>query len=66
MPDSGGSSSLGNTRAGVLVNMTATWALGDGVALFVEGRNLGNARYEPTSGYVVPSRSALVGARARF
>lgn len=66
VPDSGGPASLGNTRAGMLVNMTATWALGEGLALFIEGRNLGNARYEPTSGYVVPSRSALVGARARF
>lgn len=64
--DSGGSGGAGNTPSGVLVNLTATWQLGDGVALFAEGRNLGNARYEPTSGYAIPSRSALVGTRVMF
>jgi vitamin B12 transporter len=66
VPDSGGFGGTGNTPSGVLVNLTATWAVADGVALFVEGRNLGNARYEPTSGYVIPSRSALLGTRVTF
>lgn len=66
VPASGGFGSAGNTPSGVLVNLTATWQVGDGVALFVEGRNLGNARFEPTSGYAIPSRSALLGARVRF
>ena len=64
--DSGGSGGSGNTPSGVLVNLTVSWAAGDGVTLFVEGRNLGNARYEPTSGYAIPSRSALVGTRVVF
>ena len=64
--DAGGFGGVGNTPGGVLVNLTATWQVADGTALFIEGRNLGNARFEPTSGYGVPSRSALVGARAQF
>jgi vitamin B12 transporter len=64
--DSGGFGGVGNTPSGVLVNLTASWAAGDGVTLFVEGRNLGNARFEPASGYVIPSRSALFGTRVVF
>jgi vitamin B12 transporter len=64
--DDGGSGGVGNLRPGVLVNLTGTWTVAEGRALFVEARNIGNSRFEPTSGYVVPSRSVLLGARVQL
>jgi vitamin B12 transporter len=47
-------------------NITITYAATEQVALFAEGRNLGNSRYEPANGYVTPGRSLLVGTRFSF
>ncbi len=49
--------------AGTVVNLTASWRWTETATLFVEGRNLGNSRFEPANGFVVPGRSLLVGTR---
>jgi len=49
--------------AGVVANLTASWLWSDAVTLFAEARNLGNSRFEPANGFVVPGRSVLVGVR---
>lgn len=52
--------------SGTVVNVTASYALTEAVTAFVEGRNLGNSRWEPANGFVTPGRSVLIGARAEF
>ncbi|MDB5371772.1 MAG: btuB [Belnapia sp.] len=49
--------------AGTVVNLTASWQAFEQATLFLEGRNLGNSRYEPANGFVTPGRSLLVGTR---
>jgi vitamin B12 transporter len=49
--------------AGVVANLTASWRWSDAATLFAEGRNLGNSRFEPANGFVVPGRSLLLGVR---
>jgi vitamin B12 transporter len=51
---------------GTVANLTATYRVTQGVAAFVEGRNLTNSRYEPASGYVMPGRWVLFGTRFVF
>jgi len=53
----------GTTPAGTIVNVTASWQAIDQVTLFLEGRNLGNSRWEPVNGFVTPGRTVLVGTR---
>lgn len=50
-------------KSGQVFNLTATWQALEKINLFLEARNLGNARYEPANGFVVPGRSVLVGTR---
>ena len=52
-----------NAKAGTTANLTVNYQVTPQIGVFVEARNLGNARYEPTSGYVVPGRSVLLGTR---
>ena len=59
----GRSSRATNTKGGTTANVTVTYQVMPRVAVFLEGRNLGNSRFEPTSGYVVPGRSVLLGTR---
>ena len=59
----GRSSRVTNAKAGTTANITVSYQVGANVGVFLEGRNLGNSRYEPTSGYVVPGRSVLLGTR---
>jgi vitamin B12 transporter len=50
--------------AGTIVNVTASYRLPETeVSLFLEARNLGNSRFEPANGFVVPGRSVLLGTR---
>jgi vitamin B12 transporter len=49
--------------AGTVVNLTASWRWSEAATLFLEARNLGNSRFEPANGFVVPGRSLLVGTR---
>ena len=51
---------------GTVANLTATYRVTQGVAAFVEGRNLTDSRYEPASGYVMPGRWVLFGTRFVF
>ena len=52
-------------RKGVrtLVNLTANWHWTEAATLFLEARNLGNSRFEPANGFVIPGRSLLAGVR---
>ena len=52
-----------NTKAGTTANVTVTYQVIPRVSVFLEARNLGNSRFEPTSGYVIPGRSLLFGTR---
>lgn len=61
--NSGDFGNRGVTRAGTIVNLAASWQVRPPVALFLEARNLGNSRWEPTSGYVTPGRSVILGTR---
>ena len=36
------------------------------ITAFIEARNLGNRRYEPANGFVIPGRSAILGMRGVF
>ncbi|MBP0496052.1 TonB-dependent receptor plug domain-containing protein [Pararoseomonas indoligenes] len=56
----------GKNRGGTVFNLTATVPVVEKVAGFVEIRNLGNSRYEPANGFVIPGRSALAGIRGTF
>ncbi|WP_137124831.1 TonB-dependent siderophore receptor [Roseomonas sp. HF4] len=56
----------GKNPEGVLFNLTASLPLTAQVTSFVEVRNIGNTRYEPANGFVVPGRSAILGLRGTF
>lgn len=53
-------------KSGTVVNVSASYQFRPQVAGFVEARNLGNARFEPANGFVIPGRSVLAGARFVF
>ncbi|WP_237216754.1 TonB-dependent receptor plug domain-containing protein [Falsiroseomonas oryziterrae] len=53
-------------KSGTVVNLTASYRVTEQVTAFAEGRNLGNSRFEPANGFVVPGRSALAGVRFVF
>lgn len=56
----------GDSPGGEVWNLTVTYAATEQIAVFAEGRNLGNSRYEPANGFVTPGRSLLVGTRFSF
>lgn len=56
----------GKNPEGVLFHLTASLPVAAQVTSFVELRNLGNTRYEPANGFVVPGRSAIFGLRGAF
>ncbi|MFL1462226.1 TonB-dependent receptor plug domain-containing protein [Roseococcus sp. DSY-14] len=53
-------------KAGVVLNLTASWRITPQVTAFAEGRNLGGSKWEPVNGFQVPGRSLLVGTRFAF
>ncbi len=53
-------------KTGTLFNITASYVVREGITAFVEGRNLGNSRWEPVNGFQTPGRSLLVGTRFGF
>ncbi|MFC0385351.1 TonB-dependent receptor plug domain-containing protein [Muricoccus vinaceus] len=55
-----------DNKAGTLFNLTATWQATEPAALFLEGRNLANSRFEPANGFAVAGRTVLAGTRFRF
>jgi vitamin B12 transporter len=46
--------------------MTASLPVTQQITAFIEARNLGNRRYEPANGFVIPGRSAILGLRGVF
>lgn len=56
----------GKNDAGTVFNLTATVPILEQLAGFVEFRNLGNTRYEPANGFVIPGRTAMAGLRGTF
>jgi vitamin B12 transporter len=65
-PDNGGSGSNGYNEEGFVFNLTASLPVTQQVTAFIEARNLGNRRYEPANGFVIPGRSAILGLRGIF
>lgn len=53
-------------KTGTILNLTASYQVREGITAFVEGRNLGNSRWEPANGFQTPGRSLLVGTRFGF
>jgi len=56
----------GYSKEGFVFNMTASLPVTQQITAFIEARNLGNRRYEPANGFVIPGRSAIVGLRGVF
>ena len=65
-PDDAGWGSKGYNDAGFVFNMTASLPITQQITAFIEARNLGNRRYEPANGFVIPGRSAILGMRGVF
>ncbi len=65
-PNEGGYGSNGYNDGGFVFNMTASLPITQQITAFVEARNLGNRRYEPANGFVIPGRSAILGLRGVF
>jgi vitamin B12 transporter len=65
-PDNGGFGRNGYNEEGFVFNMTASLPITHQVTAFIEARNLGNRRYEPANGFVIPGRSAILGMRGVF
>lgn len=57
---------VGLTQAGVIFNLTVTYAATPQLTLFAKLRNLSSSPYEPASGYQIPGPSGLVGAQVTF
>lgn len=53
-------------KTGTILNLTASYQVREGITAFVEGRNLGNSRFEPANGFQTAGRSLLVGTRFGF
>jgi len=56
----------GYNKPGTVLNLTATVPIRERMAGFLEIRNLGNSRFEPANGFVIPGRTAVAGLRASF
>ena len=65
-PDNAGSGRNGYNDSGFVFNMTASLPITQQITTFIEARNLGNRRYEPANGFVIPGRSAILGLRGVF
>jgi vitamin B12 transporter len=65
-PNEGGYGSNGYNDEGFVFNMTASLPVTQQITAFIEARNLGNRRYEPANGFVIPGRSAILGLRGVF
>jgi len=65
-PDDGGRGSNSYGDEGFIFNLTASLPVTQQITAFIEARNLGNRRYEPANGFVIPGRSAIFGLRGVF
>jgi vitamin B12 transporter len=64
--DNGSYANQGQSDGGFVFNLTASLPVTQQVTAFIEARNLGNRRYEPANGFVIPGRSAILGLRGVF
>jgi vitamin B12 transporter len=64
--DNGAYANQGQSDEGFVFNLTASLPVTHQVTAFIEARNLGNRRYEPANGFVIPGRSAILGMRGVF
>ncbi|MCA3378382.1 MAG: TonB-dependent receptor [Roseomonas sp.] len=64
--DNGTTAGNGQSDGGFVFNMTASLPVREHITAFIEARNLGNRRYEPANGFVIPGRSAILGLRGVF
>lgn len=66
--DDGGNatSTIGTSGAGLIANLTVTYALMPQASLFITGRNLTNSQFEPVNGYATPGTSMLAGVRFKL
>ncbi len=53
----------GLAQPGTIVNLTGTYQATPKLTLFIEGKNLFNADFEPVNGLQIPGRSVLFGVR---
>jgi vitamin B12 transporter len=53
-------------RSGLIVDLSLSWQVTPRIELFIWGKNLGGAQFEPVSGYLTPGTSALLGTKVRF
>jgi vitamin B12 transporter len=65
-PDNGSWGANGYSDSGFVFNMTVSLPVAQQITAFIEARNLGNRRYEPANGFVIPGRSAILGMRGVF
>ncbi|MCA3327317.1 MAG: TonB-dependent receptor, partial [Roseomonas sp.] len=65
-PDNAGFGANGYNDEGFVFNLTASLPVTQQITAFIEARNLGNRRYEPANGFVIPGRSAILGMRGVF
>lgn len=66
LDDSSSLSSPANTKGATLFNLTVTYAVQEGLALFLRGRNLTDRDYEPANSYQITGRTVLAGVRANW
>lgn len=64
--DSGFQGGVGRAKPGVIFNLNVSYAITPTLTGFVEGRNIGGSRFEPTNGFQTPGARVLAGVRARF
>lgn len=64
VPDSGAAGfATGLSPSGLIFNLNASWQVEPRLKLFVWGKNLGDSRFEPVSGYQAPGASFLAGVK---
>jgi vitamin B12 transporter len=66
LDDSSSLSTPANTKGATLLNLTVSYAVRDGLAVFLRGRNLTDRAYEPANSFQIAGRSVLAGVRASW
>lgn len=64
--DGGFQGGVGRAKPGVIFNLNVSYAITPTLTGFIEGRNIGGSRFEPTNGFQTPGARVLAGVRARF
>ncbi len=64
--DSGFQGGVGRAKPGVIFNLNVSYVITPTLTGFIEGRNIGGSRFEPTNGFQTPGARVLAGVRAKF